>query len=72
MRYLYTILKEDIGKGKIPVSFCEYCGYKKLVNIQDVIGNIQPQDVGKRVYKTYRGTIQVENQEQLETRRQKF
>ena len=65
--FIYEIKKEDIGKHRIVLK-CNDCGkIKEDIYITDLMGNILPCDIGKRIYKV--GEIyQVENQEQLEKR----
>ena len=67
-RHIYTIQPSDVGKGQILISACECCDYKKRILTRDFMGTIQPQDVGKQIYNTAKGTPQVESQEQLNIR----
>ena len=66
---VHTITKEDIGKKWIITDkYYTFGSTKKTcVGITDLMRNILPIDIGKRIYLV--GEIfQVENQEQLERR----
>lgn len=43
MRYLYTIKKEDVGKHHIKTE-------GQIFSITSLLGYIQKQDIGKRIY----------------------
>lgn len=57
----YTIKQSDVGKTEIRA-------FRRRWDTADFLGEIQPGDVGKRVYNTGRGFLQVENNEQMRAR----
>ena len=60
MRYLYTVLNDDVGKNPVIVDACSQCGHKRRFGyLCDVLGQILPGDVGKRVFE-HRGNLYVE------------
>lgn len=56
----YTIQLEDVGRRFLRV-------FGRTWDLASVMGPIQPQDVGKRIYLNG-GVLSVENQEQFEAR----
>ena len=73
-QFKYTIRENDVGKGFIDMGTCTECGRKNSpIMVMDFMGNIQKQDVGKRIYEllndagdsSYYG---VENNEQRDKR----
>ncbi len=67
-KYLYTIKKSDVGKKTIKIKSCPTCGSNRAGSITDLMGIIQTQDVGKLIFITKQGTLQVESQEQMKHR----
>lgn len=67
MKLLYTITEEDVGRRSI-VKTCPTCGIVRSVQTIPIMGTIMKQDIGKRIYETAGGVLQVESQEQLEKR----
>ena len=67
MRYLHTITREDV-KRPVLKKTCSHCGHTKMYRLKEVLGCVMVQDIGKRVYISEQGILQVENQEQLEKR----
>lgn len=70
IKHIYTIQKEDIGKKRIKNSPCPTCGHtnSQWLELQDVLGYIQPHDVGKKVYLSTSGSLHVENDQHLKRR----
>jgi len=69
-RYIHTITQDDVGKGRI-VKVCPFCQRSIRIFVRDFMGQVQQIDVGKRIFKVGNGVYQVENQEQLEARKQR-
>lgn len=68
-RYIGTIDETAVGKGGIRREVCAHCGRGgEFVSLLRAIGRVLPQDIGKRVYDTGDGVIQVENNEQRDRR----
>ncbi len=63
MRTHYMIMEQDVDKPHI-------IAFGKTWPVSNFIGRIQPQDVGKWVFRQG-DYLQVENQEQFEARTQK-
>lgn len=68
-KYLGTIDDTAVRKGGIRRAVCSRCGRGgEFVSLLGAIGRVLPQDIGKRVYDTGDGVIQVENDEQRDRR----
>ena len=63
-KHIYTFVDNDVGKITIRLPKCTKCGQSRRINLSGIIGRVQRQDVGKRVYDSD-GIIQVENLTQL-------
>ncbi|KKN02464.1 hypothetical protein LCGC14_1117410 [marine sediment metagenome] len=72
MKYLHTITEVDRKKSGYFKKTCSCCEYTKTYSLKDVLGRVMPQDVGKRVYISEQGILQVESKEQLEKRLDKL
>lgn len=66
MRLVHTIIEGDVGKNAISIGHPN--GKVKVLWLSNVIGYVQKIDVGKQIYESGSGMLQVENQEQMETR----
>ena len=71
MKLIYTIKKSDVGKGLLTSSKkCPCCGITTeamALKVSDVMGQVLPKDIGKRIFWTGR-IYQVENDDQLAKR----
>lgn len=68
-RYIGTIDETAVRKGGIRRAVCSCCGRGgEFVSLLGAIGRVMPIDIGKRVYDTGDGVIQVENDEQRDQR----
>lgn len=68
MQYLYTLQEKDIDKMTITLH-CGLCGEDHHISLQEVIGRVQAQDVGKRVYRRKNGAMVVESAAQADRTR---
>lgn len=71
MQFVYEIKKEDINKRIIKLS-CPTCHHAENIYVYDFMGYIMPCDIGKRIYKYGSGIYAIENDEQLNKRKNNF
>lgn len=61
MRDFYTLRETDVGKRQI-----KWHGHRR--SLDGVLGYVQATDIGKRIFDLGDGVLQVENNEQRDTR----
>ncbi len=66
-KVIHTIESQDIGLDVIKKS-CPTCGRYNHIVLADLLGRIQPHDVGKQIIKTDDGVLQIENDGQMHER----